>query len=501
MGQRNEKSGKLEPLSHQRSSLSPNPTGSWAIVYPDRGTFNSAARSAMLENPSTGQQNSATFMKRTLLLSIALLFLTTNASYSETGPHKQTAAATIVYSGNLDGELEPCGCSEGGDLGGILRRASKIAELRKQRPELFLISSGGLLANASPRDRLKSEYILKGIAAMDYDAIGLQWRDLSYGVDFLKQTPLPWSAGNWGEKGTFAGQRRIRHGDVELAFFTWLDPEGSPFRRMKGEHTAVISDPGQLRKALREADRQGALTVLSTTLEPAQAEQLFPPGAGDIDILIIKSAYEEYGEPRQTGSTLLLQPGSRGMRLGYLHLELDGKGDIASWRHEVIPLPKSVPDAPPLAAWYEEYNAKVKAAYLASVEQRKLQQSGQSPYTGAEACQSCHEKPWQVWSESLHARAFQRLEEVGKSFDPDCIVCHTVGFEKPGGYIDTRLTMHLLDVQCESCHGPGREHVESQGKKPTPNKEWGRDRICAQCHTQPHSPEFNPDGYWARIAH
>ncbi len=438
-------------------------------------------------------------MNRTILLVFTLLLSTIAASCSETAPRRENPSATIIYSGNLDGELEPCGCSEAGDLGGILRRASKIEQLRRQHPGLFLISSGGLLANASPRDRLKSEYILKGIAAMGYDAIGLQWRDLSYGVEFLRQPELPWSADNWSGEGPFAKGRRIRHGDVEMAFFSWLDPEDSPFRRMKGEHAAVKDDSSQLRQALREANRQGALTVLSTTLEAGRVEELF--SLEDIDILILKSAYEKYGEPQQRGTTLLLRPGSRGMRLGELHLELDSGGDIASWRHEVIPLPESVPDAPSLAGWYEEYNARVKAAYLASVEQRKLQRSGQSPYTGADACQGCHQKAAQIWRESLHSRAFQQLEEVGKAFDPDCIVCHTVGFEQPGGYIDTRLTMHLLDVQCESCHGPGREHVESQGKKPTPHASWGREKICGQCHTQPHSPEFNIDSYWARIAH
>ena len=31
--------------------------------------------------------------------------------------------ATLIYSGNLDGELEPCGCTAEGDLGGIRSRS------------------------------------------------------------------------------------------------------------------------------------------------------------------------------------------------------------------------------------------------------------------------------------------------------------------------------------------------------------------------------------------
>jgi len=355
-------------------------------------------------------------MNKTTLFIVAL-FLGMAVTSCDSQAQAASTAATIIYSGNLDGELEPCGCSEAGDLGGILRRASKIEELRKQQPALFLISSGSLLANASPRDRLKSEYILKGIATMKYDAIGLQWRDLAYGVDFLDVIPLPWVVTNWNKNDTFSPWRHVKHGDVELAFFTWLDPEGSPFRQMKGDHNPVSSDTTPLRKALQEAKQKGMVTVLTIPLSLEQATKRVTLDA--IDILIVKSAYEEYGKPRQQGKTLVLQPGSRGMRLGQVDLKIDDNGNIVSWQHEVIPLPESIPDAPSLKAWYDEYNAKVKTAYLASVEQRKQQQSGKSPYTGSEACQNCHEKAWETWSKSLHASAFERLEEVGKSFDPD----------------------------------------------------------------------------------
>lgn len=105
-------------------------------------------------------------------------------------PNPATASTdmTIIYSGNLDGELEPCGCTFECDLGGIKRQVTLIDELRKTSPNLFLISSGGLIVSHAASDRLTSEYILKGFEAMDYDAIGMQWQDLSYGAEFI-QTP------------------------------------------------------------------------------------------------------------------------------------------------------------------------------------------------------------------------------------------------------------------------------------------------------------------------
>ena len=102
----------------------------------------------------------------TISLFLAILFNTASA-----------ANITLVYSGNMDGELEPCGCSEGGDKGGIKRRVKKVDELREQNPNLVLFSTGGLLVSEMPQDKLKSEYILKGLEQLEYERDILQ-RDI-----------------------------------------------------------------------------------------------------------------------------------------------------------------------------------------------------------------------------------------------------------------------------------------------------------------------------------
>jgi len=63
------------------------------------------------------------------------------------------------------------------------------------------------------------------------------------------------------------------------------------------------------------------------------------------------------------------------------------------------------------------------------------------------------------------------------------------------------VTGHLMGVQCEACHGAGRAHVEAAGGKALPNADWPSEKICAQCHTQPHSPGFDFGRYWPKIAH
>ena len=201
------------------------------------------------------------------------------------------------------------------------------------------------------------------------------------------------------------------------------------------------------------------------------------------------------------GKTLVLQPGSRGMRLGRVDIELDTHGRIASYHHQIIALPKSVPDDPRLKDWYADYTKHIKENYAHMVALRKAQASGKTPYAGDEPCKYCHQDAFAKWRKSRHAKAFSALEDVNKSFDPNCLQCHTLGFNKPGGYIDMDATPTLTNVQCESCHGAARDHVKSGGIKPVANADWKPVEMCAQCHTQPHSPSFNFDKYWPRIMH
>lgn len=407
------------------------------------------------------------------------------------------AGLTLIYSGNLNGELEPCGCSEEGNLGGIQRRYTLLAQLRAQHPGAIVISSGGLLQVEGSSDRIKSDAILRGFAALNYDAIGMQWRDLAYGPEFLQQQNLPWVVSNWHD-ASIAAQRVIQREGQTLRVFSWLDPAASPLRKMRGDHDVVTPDVAALQQALADAKARGELTLLTADLSAADIEQRL--GLAHVDILVQRSGYEVYAEPMRRGRTLVLTPGSRGMRLGVLSLTLSN-GGIADWRHVVRPMPASIPNPPQLAAWYQDYNDAVKAEFIRQAAIKQQQAQGESPFAGAQVCQGCHAGEHDTWSASKHARAFEALEAVNKGFDPYCVVCHVVGFGQPGGYADFAVTGHLQGVQCENCHGAARAHAQSAGRIAPANQQWTAPRMCAQCHDQPHSPAFQFDNYWPRIRH
>ena len=414
---------------------------------------------------------------------------------------------SIVYSGNMDGELEPCGCTEAGDFGGIRRRATKIQQLRKQHKDLFVLSTGGLINRESPQDALVAEYIFQGLSLLNYDAIGLQWKDLSFGLDASLAAPLPWVATNAADPAPASKILREIQAVTpqgKLAVFNWLDPNQAPQSRMQTQHAmfTVKDDINGLSERLQQAQTQGYITVLFTTLPLTQAAKTLP--LQRVNILFLRSAYEIYGEPQvirhnDDATTLALEPGSRGMRLGLLQMRFDARGKLEHFDHEVIPLGSDVADADSHTKWYQAYNQAVKADYEKRVAIEAAQQAGDSPYVGAQACQSCHSAIFQTWEKTRHAHAFDTLSRVQKSFDPKCIACHVVGFNAPGGFLDNLLTPDLAHVQCESCHGAARAHSKNPRVKPAQTK--APTEICSQCHNHEHSPLFSFKQYWPKIKH
>ncbi|MDH5790457.1 MAG: cytochrome c family protein, partial [Nitrospinota bacterium] len=133
---------------------------------------------------------------------------------------------------------------------------------------------------------------------------------------------------------------------------------------------------------------------------------------------------------------------------------------------------------------------------MATLSAKRKQKQNQV-YATEQTCLTCHAKEHDLWSKTGHSRAYAALEEVNKSFDPECLACHTTGFGKPGGFISEIDTANLKNVQCEMCHGARLEHIQN------PKKGFKEDArtACGKCHVKKHSPKFNFSQYWPRIRH
>jgi peroxiredoxin len=122
-------------------------------------------------------------------------------------------------------------------------------------------------------------------------------------------------------------------------------------------------------------------------------------------------------------------------------------------------------------------------------------------YVGSAVCQSCHADEHARWSEQPHARAFATLEAKGKASDGECLRCHTTGLDKPGGYrAGGGPQPALAGVGCESCHGPGGEHVRDGAQRKGTilrlSDKCGSCaivQICGSCHDAANDPGFEFD--------
>jgi hypothetical protein len=135
-------------------------------------------------------------------------------------------------------------------------------------------------------------------------------------------------------------------------------------------------------------------------------------------------------------------------------------------------------------------------------------------------CGNCHVLHQADWAETAHSRAYAAL--AGNSAATDaCFTCHTVSDKGnavagPAGWDVVQDTAYH-DVQCESCHGPGLDHVEAPdapGSASNPplahvgvlgpsgaGDSASVAQSCGSCHNQNSGPGVRAYEEWAASGH
>ncbi len=157
----------------------------------------------------------------------------------------------------------------------------------------------------------------------------------------------------------------------------------------------------------------------------------------------------------------------------------------------------------------------------------------ENKYIGADKCKSCHSSAesgdqFGHWKAMKHAMAFETLasEEAKKAgaergiADPqksdECVQCHVTAFGVPEEQIKKGFD-RAHGVQCESCHGPGEQHLKARfaaAAKSAGSKDYvqvpedeivlvPKQEVCLACHNDK-SPSYKAFCYHefnARIRH
>ena len=364
----------------------------------------------------------------------------------------ESPSVVILYTGGTKSHLEPCGCYQE-QSGGLPRRAYIVEQIRQHGFPTLLVDAGNIFDGKAEIDAKRCAVNLKAMSAMGYDAVALSQADLSYDNNYLSQ------------------QRAV-------ATFPFLTSTKNDFTqpfiiKQVGQRTIVfVADVAQ-----EQVTSQASVVVALGN----------PEVSADIDVVIQPDEVETVASE---GNTLYVGSEPEGRTLGLLALWINSSGELA--RHYTTQLAltgdveesKSVREL--LIDFYQEVSQSSDLTPLFA--EQHLEQDPQNGYVSATGCQQCHQQEYLQWSATRHAFAFETLLKKERYLDSGCVSCHTTGLGYATGFQIGDQHATLKGVQCESCHGPGKQHVGNPKKT---NIRSGADTtLCLECHDTKHSPGF-----------
>jgi len=435
-------------------------------------------------------------MKRLL---ICICILTVGASCVLTSPKKAPQYEqerlgadefTVFLTGNVLGALKACGCS-GGQLGGLERRPAIFDTVPGQ--QRLIIDTGSFVKSDGEQDLIKYHIIIQALQQLDYDLVSISEQDIETGRSIGMLESIESSFNIITSTGTadmeapakFTKKFSLKGRTVHLTVAVF-DPELTPVGQIEdilalpaGVPTLNIlilkhNDPGTIESIAKAAP------FVDCVVCPSESDE--PTVIGNPDKRPLAFTVGRFG--RYVCGLKVTAPARVGQRLRLAFKALAVKEDLQK------------DDS--LVELYEDYQQIVKDRNLLEKHPRFALPDGLE-YAGSKSCKSCHGYEYEKWSSKGHARAYSTLEQVNSQFDPECVVCHVIGMDYESGFISQQDTGHLINVGCENCHGPGSEHILTDGATELTEPK----STCIDCHTPEHSGEYagNEDDFMEKIQH
>lgn len=420
---------------------------------------------------------------------------------------------TIVYSNDILGELDNCGCSEG-QFGGLPRKAAAFNGIRQAAPHAVHLDAGNLFFQKTPQNDIersqmvmKAEYIVKAYNTIGCEALNIGQTDLLLGVNVLQQLQhqalFPFVSSNIFYRATgepVFKQYSICQVDGLKIGILGVCPPDAPHAE-----SIVIADPADAaREALKTIEGQSDMVILLSTCGKETDKRLaalFP----EVRIIVSGNTDSNTSTGNIDADTAIVSSKKQGQCLGRLDVAVKqspfASAASLTFNNTLIPLNDALTGDSHIAEMVKDYTARVNGMNKQALFKKKRETSGQAihadySYTGADACTTCHPAQYDNWLQSAHAGAYKTLADKGRNFDTECLSCHTTGYGETGGYdVSQADASPLLGVQCESCHGPGSNHKEKGTILRTVGPE-----VCVSCHAEKHSPRFNYKEYVPIIA-
>ncbi|MDP6923255.1 MAG: multiheme c-type cytochrome [Candidatus Scalindua sp.] len=458
-----------------------------------------------------------TVLKTCVILSL-LLFLFNQGCNSLCGKETEensniasyAADIHVVFTGEENGYLEPCGCSEK-QLGGFSKRHTLINHLREKDDNLLLLSLGDLTGKVGRQDEIKMETAFESLDLMGYAAHNLGEKDLEMGTDLLGylsqisnvdllSSNIVFTAEVLGIKQYVIKEIKTEDTTLSVGILGIVSPEliDSAYQDMEIIDPVVSLTP--LLSDLR--DKTDILILLSH----AEMEEsiVIAEACPELDLIISGHLVDRPDLYREKViNTYVIPVGEKGKYVGEITLSPQQKqtGEDEYFNRippviEITPLDERFADSPDIAMLLKIYQQRLAdEELLAQVFKSDLPSN--LTFIANNDCAACHNKIFKHWEGTGHASAYETLVKAEHEYDPECVECHVIGLNYFTGFETMESTPELKGVGCESCHGAGSDHKETQ------SSDYGRVsvEICEICHNDEHSSNFEFNDYWQKIKH
>jgi hypothetical protein len=417
----------------------------------------------------------------------------------------------VLLSGNWLGHLEPCGCTEK-QLGGIDRRTGTIDKILPDRQGGLLVDVGGLIDNTGRQSQLKLEVFLYSLRKLGYDAAGLsamEWMLLLEELDIeakdrpvliCSNMPAKERGRLWAEEFLEKSMLLSDGHELKTLVLAICEPGEDSVKLNLQEPVAAVERI--LAKRSIAADKASEDTLVVVMLAGSDEElikKLRHIAAVDI---VVAHGFAEEPEIIVNGpdGAIAVTTGQMGKYITRFDIDSAYKGGkIHDSQFSAVEIDSRYKRDQSIIDIINDYQLRIQMEDLVADEAvipREMLTNGDC-FVGSKKCDACHEEIYNIWSKKKHAHAMDTLIRVNRQYDPDCVVCHTVGIEYESGYRGLDKTPDLANVGCEMCHGPGGNHIDNE-------KHY--DSLftsCIKCHTHEASPSFehNRAKYMEKIKH
>lgn len=427
-------------------------------------------------------------------------------------------SSLLIFSGDIRGEIKPCGCAEEGDMGGLPRRHTFFIQQKSLLSNLFYLDLGNNFPEPSEQGVLKIKLIQAALKKLTPDAVLVGPNEWLNGLHRL-DPEIPYLISNQGESLNYLKSITIKSEKKTITIFGYLSP--NLVYQNKNDLPLILDVNNELIRDWREKlkNKSDGLKILLFRGKVQELKKF--DDSGLFDLIVSGSTNDD--ELNQvlkisTGSSDIPMIPTKGQ--GIISAKINEKWELIPKKTGIVPaglsitwLKRNFEDAQELDKVFMEYNSAVKDLFLSKLDKIEKHKK-KSAFVGDIVCLGCHQNSAKILKESRHAKAFSTLEKNNKHFDPECLECHVVGlkpwkitqgsslvhkkFEGSIGFLSSEITPHLKNVQCENCHGPAREHLKNSKQHP-PIKD--PKSTCENCHHGSHSPMYNFESYWEKIKH